>query len=148
MKVNLIIAFIIGLCITTVQAELVERIMYKWTDDKGEIHYTERAPKGIEYTVIRTHVESGTIAEKKPKVSDTNASVAKDDNGKSYGSWRKENCTIANQNLDVLMNAKRISVDDGQGGRRLLTDQEKKEKIASMQQQKDKYCSQSAEDSN
>lgn len=142
MRVNLIITFAIGLCITAVQAELVERIMYKWTDDKGEVHYTERAPKGVEYTVIRTHVETGSLSKKKTTdVSDTNASVDQQDQAKSYKNWRTENCTIAKQNLDVLMNAKRIGVSDGKGGRRLLDDKEKAEKIAAMTKQKDKYCS-------
>jgi len=145
MRVNLIIAFVIGLCISAVQAEMVERIMYKWTDDKGEVHYTERAPKDVEYTVIRTHVETGSLSKKKTSVSDTNASVDQQDQAKSYKNWRSENCTISNQNLDILMNAKRIGVSDGQGGKRLLSDEEKAEKIAAMTKQKDKYCSTDAD---
>jgi len=141
MKVNLIIALVLTCCFSAVQAKLVERIMYKWTDHKGEVHYTERAPKGIKYIIIRTHVETGSLAEKKMDVSDTNASVDEKKKANSYKNWRTENCTIAKQNLDVLMNAKRIGVSDGQGGKRLMSDEEKAKKIATMTEQKDKYCS-------
>ncbi|MDQ7050369.1 MAG: DUF4124 domain-containing protein [Enterobacterales bacterium] len=141
MRFNLIITLLLALSVSAVQAKLVERIMYKWTDEKGQIHYTERAPKDIEYTVIRTHVETGSLSKKDTRVSDTNASIDQQDQAKSYKNWRSENCTIAQQNLEVLSNAKRIGVSDGQGGKRLMSDEEKAEKIAAMTKQKDKYCS-------
>jgi len=118
--------------------------MYKWTDDKGEIHYTERAPKGVEYTRIRTYVDSSSAAASKTPQANNPADSAKKKD--TYGTWRDENCTIANQNLDVLKNASRIGVDDGQGGKRLMSDEEKNEKIAQMQKQRDKYCNAAAED--
>ncbi len=116
-----------------------EKILYKWTDDKGEVHYTERAPNGIEYTKIRTHVESGGATAANLPVKPMNQ--AKDEPKEGlYGTWRKENCTIANQNLEILKEASRIGVDDGQGGKRLMTDEEKAAKITAMEQQRDKYC--------
>ena len=115
-----------------------EQIMYKWKDENGEIHYTERAPKGIEYTRIRTYVDSNNAAPAKtPKL---NADVKKEEKESSYGTWRQENCTIANQNLEMLKTASRIGVDDGQGGKRLMTDEEKAKQIAQMEEQKEKYC--------
>lgn len=115
----------------------VEKITYKWTDDKGEIHYTERAPKGIEYKIIRTYVDaSNANANNLPTPKQTKAKKKQD----NYGTWRDENCTIANQNLDILENAARISVDDGQGGKQLMSDEQKKEKVDQMKKQRDKYC--------
>ena len=79
-----------------------EKIMYKWTDSKGEVHYTERAPKGIEYTRIKTYVDSNAAvsakatAKAEPEKATTEAS-------KAYTSWRQENCTRANENLDILL---------------------------------------------
>ena len=54
--------------------------------------------------------------------------------------WRKDNCRIAIQNLDILENAGRISQDDGQGGKRLMTEEEKDKKVKAMRAQKEKYC--------
>jgi hypothetical protein len=114
------------------------KIMYKWTDEKGEVHYTERAPKGIEYTRITTHVDADNAAATRVPTPKTPA--IKDDKKSSYGTWRQENCTIATQNLEMLNTASRIGVDDGQGGKRLMSDEEKAKQIAQMQEQIEKYC--------
>jgi len=121
-----------------------EKIMYKWTDDKGEVHYSERAPKGIEYTRIRTYVDTSK-AVNSPAVKLPAAQVEAQKKENSYGKWREENCTIANQNLDMLKNAKRMGMDDGQGGTRLMSDEEKAEKITQMEAQREKYCEKSEE---
>ena len=64
---------------------------------------------------------------------------------KAYTSWRQENCTRANENLDILRNASRIGVDDGQGGKRLMSDEEKAAQIKDMEAQREKYCEQTEE---
>jgi len=120
-----------------------EKIMYKWTDDKGEVHYSERAPKGVEYKTIRTYVDSNVTSSAPVKLPKT-PNEAKETKS-SYDTWRDENCTIANQNLEMLKNAKRMGMDDGQGGTRLMSDEEKAEKIAEMEAQRDKYCEKSEE---
>jgi len=114
-----------------------EKTTYKWTDDNGEVHYSERPPKTGEYTKIRTKVDKNAVV-KTPVLpaSDKKSEEKKD----TYGTWRDENCTIANQNLDILKNAARISVDDGQGGKQLMSDEQKQEKIDQMEKQRDKYC--------
>ncbi len=132
--------FILGfvLVLASLNLTAAEKIMYKWTDDKGEIHYTERAPKGIEYTRIRTVVDTSQPASNNLPTAAEQAKEKEKDN--TYGTWRQENCTIANQNLDILQNAARISVSDGQGGKQLMSDQQKQEKISQMEKQRDKYC--------
>jgi hypothetical protein len=138
---------IISALLAFASANLVaaEKIMYKWTDSNGEVHYTERAPKGIEYTRIKTKVDSSAAISTRttPKTEEEQKSPAA---SKAYTTWRKENCTAANENLDILRNASRIGVDDGQGGKRLMTDEEKAKQIKDMEAQRDKYCQASAED--
>ena len=138
MKSLFYISIFLTSLLVSFQLSAEEKILYKWTDDKGEINYTERAPKGIEYIKIRSHVASGGA-------SSTNLPVkinqAKEEAKKgAYGTWREENCTIANQNLEILKEASRIGVDDGQGGKRLMTDEEKASKVKAMETQRDKYC--------
>ena len=114
-----------------------KKIMYKWTDEQGEIHYSERAPKGVEYTKIATYVNENSITKDTAKVPDAKV---KTDISSGYNNWKDENCTIATQNLDMLKNTARIGVDDGDGGKRLMTDEEKQEKINKMVEQQNKYC--------
>lgn len=121
-----------------------EKYMYKWKAEDGEIHYTERPPKGVEFTRIRVADDKGKPAAK-PATNQSNTASAQDKADEKYEGWRKENCKIATQNLDVLQNAGRIAQDDGQGGTRLMTDEEKAANVKKMQAQKDKYCK--AEDS-
>jgi len=132
--------------IASFQLSAEEKILYKWTDDKNEIHYTERMPKGgIKYTKIRTRVDSGSISAAKLPVKPMNQAKEEPKKG-AYGTWKEENCTIANQNLEILQEAARIGVDDGLGGKRLMTDEEKAEKVSTMEKQRDKYCIKSEEE--
>lgn len=125
--------------LVSVSINAAEKIMFKWTDDKGEVHYSEQAPKDYEYVRIRTYVDSNTATSSKAPTAAMNQEKAEEKKD-SYGTWKDENCTIATQNLDMLENAGRIGIDDGQGGKRLMSDEEKQEKITQMEQQRDKYC--------
>ncbi|PHS19210.1 MAG: hypothetical protein COA86_06015 [Kangiella sp.] len=113
-----------------------KKVMYKWTDDKGEIHYSERAPKGYEYKKITTYVNENAVTKVAPEAIPAN----KPDISGKYNNWKDENCTIATQNLDMLKNTARIGVDDGDGGKRLMTDEEKQVKMDKMTEQQTKYC--------
>ena len=138
MKTRFLPLLAIAFVFASANLTAAEKITYKWTDDKGEVHYTERAPKDREYTRIRTYVdEKNANTNRVPVLAQEDKNAKKDD---SYGTWRDENCTIANQNLDILVNAGRISTADGDGGTRIMTDEEKKEKMTQMEKQRDKYC--------
>ncbi len=124
-----------------------ENLQYKWKDANGEVHYTERPPaNGVPFETIRikSHV-SNQPASSLTKNDKAAEQKPEDIQDKKYNDWKKENCKRAMQNLDVLENAGRISQDDGQGGTRLMTDEEKQEKIKAMTEQKEKYCSENAE---
>lgn len=122
-----------------------EQYIYKWKDAQGMVHYTERRPDpGIPFEKVRRRAdksEKPVAANPSSPQQTSKKDTPKDD---SYGSWREENCRIATQNLDILQNASRIAQDDGQGGTRLMTDEEKAEKVRKMTEQKDKYCSQNS----
>ncbi len=141
---NRILAIISAvLAFSSANAIAAEKIMYKWKDSNGEVHYTERAPKGIEYTRIKTYVDSSAaVSSKSPAKAEAEAKAKSPEASKAYTSWRQENCMRANENLDILKNAARIGVDDGQGGKRLMSDEEKAAQIKDMEAQRDKYCEQ------
>ncbi|MDH5433850.1 MAG: hypothetical protein OEY19_07880 [Gammaproteobacteria bacterium] len=119
--------------------------MYRWKGPNGELNYTERPPaKGIPYERVRLGKKDIGSAESPSQNNETTVQNENppgtniEDDG--YSNWQKENCKLAKQNLDILLNAARIAQDDGQGGTRLMSDEEKQENIKKMTEQKDKYC--------
>lgn len=148
-KIVLLMILAVGVLAFIPKSVAADQYIYKWKDTQGMVHYTERPPApGIPYERVRRHKDKGAKAQApaaaKPAANQA-AQPAEDD---SYGSWKKENCKIAQQNLDVLQNAARIAQDDGQGGKRLMTDEEKAEKVKQMNAQVDKYCQKEGEDQN
>jgi len=141
--------FLSALAITALLAALTGNVFaensytYKWKSSDGEIHYTDRPPaSGIPFEKIRIQTRKGQPAEAKTTSAAKKADSPEDD---TYSGWRKENCKRATQNLDILENASRIAQDDGQGGTRLMSEEEKQAKIEKMQKQKEKYCTQDSE---
>ncbi|WP_168204324.1 DUF4124 domain-containing protein [Aliikangiella coralliicola] len=138
------LAMLLALASTTsVQSADQPQYMYKWKGSDGEIHYTERPPANIPFEKIR--MAKKAKATKPAPVAKPAQSVKAPESDK-YSAWKKENCKIATQNLDILENAGRIAQDDGQGGTRLMTDEEKQANIDKMTEQKNKYCSEVAEE--
>ncbi|WP_444998036.1 DUF4124 domain-containing protein [Aliikangiella sp. IMCC44359] len=130
-------------------AESAEQYIYKWKDSQGMVHYTERRPDpGIAFEKVKKRSGKGNSANTSASTSNNEETAEKkpSEEQEKYQSWRKENCRIATQNLDVLKNAARISQDDGQGGKRFMTDEEKQSKIKQMTEQRDKYCKESEEE--
>ncbi|MGX5173591.1 DUF4124 domain-containing protein [Aliikangiella sp. IMCC44653] len=119
-----------------------EQFIYKWKDKDGMVHYTERRPEpGIQFEKVRKRVDKGSLPTKSSTSSiDGEKSEAEAQAEDSYSKWRQQNCKVATQNLDVLQNADRISKDDGEGGKRLMTEEEKQANIQKMTEQKAKYC--------
>jgi len=136
MKQIIILLFSILFLAVSTDVFSAKKVMFKWTDNKGEVHYSERAPKGVEYKKITTHVNENAVT----KIAQEAVAAKKPDISNNYNNWKDENCTIAKQNLDILKNSARIGVDDGDGGKRLMTDEEKQAKVDKMVAQQTKYC--------
>lgn len=142
MKLNTLfftIAIILAGMNTTFAAE---QYIYKWKDTSGQVNYTERPPEaGIAYQKVRRVVDE-KAGDARLSQSDNTSVIEKRDAEQEdkYASWKEQNCKIANQNLDVLQNAARINKDDGKGGKRLMTEEEKAQQIKKMTEQRDRYC--------
>lgn len=143
-----VLPFVLALAVSlgVPEANSSEQYIYKWKDDQGMVHYTERRPDpGIPFEKVRRRTDKSDRAKPAPAVPTQQAAKKDAPKDDSYNSWRAENCKIATQNLDILQNASRIAQDDGQGGTRLMTDEEKAEKVQRMTEQKEKYCNQDAQ---
>ncbi|WP_196140444.1 DUF4124 domain-containing protein [Aliikangiella sp. G2MR2-5] len=145
MKLSALISFIGLFFLASVSQDLAAaKYMYKWKGADGQIHYSERPPQGVEYTRIKVADDGGKTTSKVPQAP-APKEEKKEEKKSNYAEWRDENCRIAKENLDILHNSGRISQDDGQGGTRLMTDEERKENIKSFTEKRDKYCSSEAE---
>ncbi len=108
---------------------------FKWTDDKGVVHYGDNPPDRS--TAVQMNVHTGRASEpgneqssnETPQVANqetknnekTTSQPAANENAKIV----KENCDIYKQNLSALKNSSRIREKDANGEYRYLTSEEK-----------------------
>jgi len=134
-------------CISSAQAA---GKFYKWTDDKGVVHYGENPPNPDDATKVNVHVgrssdeavealdeqrkdkevatKQASADAEKQKVEDENARIM------------QENCKIYQQNLSTLKASSRIREKDEKGNYRYLTDEEKAAKEQEAQSYLDTNC--------
>lgn len=101
--------------------------VYKWTDEKGLVHYSERPPLGIQTEIVKPEtghsepVNYGSAASEKAKEekkANTEKSSRKD----------PERCDVARKNLDTLKTYARIKIKGDDGEYRFLTPDEQQQK--------------------
>ncbi len=100
--------------------------VYKWTDDKGLVHYSERPPIGRQTEIVKPHighsdpVDYGAAFKDKGKEPDKNAdakALPKDPN----------RCAAARKNLEILKTYGRIRIEGEDGQLKYLTPEEKEQ---------------------
>lgn len=121
---------------------------YKWTDDNGQVQYTQIPPKDRPYETIKTR-------SKQPEAAAATAKAGAD--GKKADSARQtgdvavakaeadkfaRNCDMAKKNKEALQTVPKIRVTDADGSERFLTDDERKEKMAATELNISTYCKQ------
>lgn len=113
--------------------------MYKWTDEQGNVHYTQTPPPDREVQKILaprpvdTPPEANQPAADKPAAGATPRPPSEEDIR-----IKKQNCETARSNLDIYQNAPRIRNEDGSITG--WTEKERAEKIKESQEQIKKYC--------
>ena len=116
---------------------------YKWTDDNGQVQYTQLPPKDRPYETIR-------VRSKQPEVTAPAATQAgKKDEASKQGDVAvakaeaekvARNCELAKQNKEALLTIPKIRVTDKDGTERFMTDEERKEKMAATEVNISTYC--------
>jgi hypothetical protein len=142
-KCALLMAFIF----TSVQA--VAEI-YKWTDESGRVHYSDKKPAQENFNEMRVSTGTGTPgtqtsaanpgdnAQNSNKEQELQAKAeALSSNGDSEELDRK--CAALRDNLAKLQNDPRIRINDG-GEMRFLTPEEIEEKKAQFEQMLQANC--------
>lgn len=142
--------FLLVCAATLLTAAAYAGTTYKWTDDKGQVQYSQLPPNDRPYTVIRTTSSSGDANAETEGNKEGSATAAKtktqssSKSGSSFTDAEKEklakNCDIAKQNREMLRTAAKIRVTDEKGEPRHLTEEERKTRLADTEKQMEFYC--------
>jgi len=116
---------------------------YKWTDEEGNVHYSQRPPPGAEYEKVKI--------DKPPQPSSTNpapsygSSSSEDAGSKAVADavaknedFRKKNCAAAKENLKVYQVYSRVKGEDGKI--RTLSPKEREEKVQASKDAIREFC--------
>lgn len=101
--------------------------VYKWTDEKGLVHYSERPPLGIQTEIVKPETGHSEPVNYGSPASEKAKDEKKADAGKS-SQKDPERCAAARKNLDTLKTYARIKIKGDDGEYRFLTPDEQQQK--------------------
>ena len=110
--------------------------VYKWTDAKGQTHYSQHPPLNTETEVIKTqtgHSDPVNYSVAAPKAEQKEE--AKAELGKN-----KERCELARKSADTLKTYARIRVKGDDGEYRYITPDEQKQKLTEATKAIEESC--------
>ena len=116
---------VLSLCLVT---SVNAATLYKWTDEEGLIHYSERPPVGVtNYERIRSEATPGNkpieykVDTPKDEQDQASAEAA---NNQAASAVNQERCANARKNLEALNSFARIRVKEDDGQLRFLSEEE------------------------
>lgn len=160
MMTRFVMSLLLGLGLSAGALAASQGQMYKWTDDKGIVHYSDSVPENVtnaqpirasgrqpaDAPAAQATREQQLNAQKKatkdkeaekagkPATASTEP-AAKD---KRY----EERCEKLRENLNVLQSRGRVREADEKGETRYLTDEEKQQRLDDIQRQIKAFCEQ------
>ncbi|MGI9286371.1 MAG: DUF4124 domain-containing protein [Pseudomonadales bacterium] len=118
-------------------------VVYRWVDNENIVHYSERPPKGIKSTRIKTSSGSSSAVKKDSLAAPQSEQEAKRKLAEASTPnprKNKEVCERASFNYKLLNERARIKQKDDKGEVRYLSDEEKEEQKKSAKVAMDTYC--------
>ena len=142
---------ILGLCLSFFVAGNCYAAMYKWVDEDGNTHYSEKPPAGdVEVKTIKPPpkvntdaavkaVEARKEAEAKQEEAESKAAEEKalDEKDKAL---MKANCETAKKNLASISDNPRVFTRDEQGNRVRMDEQQRQAKIEAAKKDIAEFC--------
>ena len=149
---TVILSAIVALASTGIA--IASQPIYKWKDSKGNLKYTQtKPPAGTPYITIKNR-DSGSSStattqaseQAQPATSEQDEIIAQQEAEKKSVHEKnleitRKNCTIAKNNLQVLETRDRVQIEEN-GGKRLLTEQERADRLAKAKENVSKFCTQ------
>ena len=124
---------------------------YKWTDSKGNVHYSQHPPQNKSYEKIKTpkHRRSSAPTSKPASTGAGSSTIPSEKNTKggedvlkneiaSHAETRKKNCEKAKQNLEAYSVYRRIR--DPDGTIRVIPDKERAEQLKQAKDGVKQFC--------
>ena len=125
--------------------------LYKWTDEKGQVHYSDKQPDKEKAQQLNPQTSLPSTVEKEKsafdkQVEDMNERLAEEkkqqleaEKKAAEEQKRKKKCEVLRKNLQVMLTENRVSkmVD---GKRVIIPYEERVEKMEKTQKDLDEYC--------
>lgn len=140
------IFFILGLMIFSFSTATAA--VYKWVDDKGNVHYSEIRPK--DNAAKKLNVDSTPPANnssyKRPSLKtkdedkkQNEANKAADSNG-TNAKEKQEQCAQARKDIELMESTGRLRVKDAEGNVSYMSEEDKAARIKRNQDRIKLYC--------
>lgn len=126
--------------------------LYKWTDEKGKVHYSDQPPTVNAQTVktpaagqaettsqARQSLDAKDQAYQKRR-KEAEEARAKDAREAEQARARRENCDKARSNLSTLQNTPRVYTTDAAGQRVYMDDTARANALANSQKAVSEFC--------
>ncbi len=119
--------------------------VYRWTDDQGNVHYSDKPPKEAESEYIR----KATGTRSAPPAPEASSEETADDKTKTAAieggmevlpAKDPKLCAQGRSNLEALSGNPRIRITDEDGSKRFLTEDEKETQRANARKYIELYC--------
>ncbi|GLS25384.1 DUF4124 domain-containing protein [Marinibactrum halimedae] len=108
--------------------------MYRWIDDKGVVHFSERPPANVEAEKIRSITPVGNSPVQPPRDEQNDEENTSTSNQAAPPPVDRERCTKARENLETLNSFARIRVKGDDGELRYMTSKEISDKKRELQE--------------
>ena len=113
---------------------------YKWQDETGTWHYSNKPPKGQEAQPLNVRAKPATPTEGEAIAK---AEAEKEAVKRELSGVDSANCKRVQDNLRVLLNHTQVQKDvDGDGKEEILTPDEQLAEVSATRKQVEKYCGQ------
>lgn len=135
--------------LTGLSAPALAAQVYKWVDEKGVTHFTAEPPPGqqseqLNIKVAPTKASAPNVETLKATQSKADEQKVLDDKVKAdvakENKERAEYCQANRENLAQLRNNPRVRVSDDKGEVRVLSEEERQERIANAEKNIGEYC--------
>jgi len=113
---------------------------YKWTDEEGNVHYSQVPPEGKETQVIEPppSVTAHPQAEEPADAPEILPPGLQPKNGEASQDLDRQKCFAARQNLEILMRNREVTMPDGK--KMVLSEEMRRQKIDEAREEIKKYC--------
>lgn len=143
---SLVILLLLCLCATAHAAKI-----YKWTDEAGNVHYSERPPAGKAQELQVPKSKPSTTSTPGERLQETNRLLQAIDKERKEKAdkaaaaakekaRREEQCRLAKRRAALYEMGGRIFDIDEKGERRYLSDAEIQQKLTAARKDVEKWC--------